>query len=113
MDSAKHKQYTGVTNERILANIEAASKINGNIIIRVPVITGVNDSEENMLALARFLLAKTSITRVELLPYHKLGLEKTVALGMPAVVFETPSETKMNELNSLLALEGIMTVSFK
>ena len=113
MDSTRHKQYTGVTNERILANIEAASKINDNIIIRVPVITGVNDSAENMLALARFLREKTSINRVELLPYHKLGLEKMTALGMPAVVFETPSETKMGELNLLLAREGIMTVSFK
>ena len=77
------------------------------------VITGVNDSAENMLALARFLREKTSINRVELLPYHKLGLEKMTALGMPAVVFETPSETKMGELNLLLAREGIMTVSFK
>ena len=47
------------------------------------------------------------------MPYHKLGLEKMTALGMPAVVFETPSETKMGELNLLLAREGIMTVSFK
>ena len=84
-----------------------------DIIIRVPVITRVNDSEENMLALAKFLREKTSITRVELLPYHKLGLEKMTALGMPAVVFETPSEAKMNELNTLLTREGIMTVSFK
>ena len=113
MDSAKHKQYTGVTNERILANIEAASKINDNIIVRVPVITGVNDSDENMSALAKFLLAKTSITRVELLPYHKLGLEKMTALGMPAVVFETPSEAKMEELNALLVREGITIVRFK
>ena len=113
MDSARHKQYTGVTNERILANIEAASKINDNIIVRVPVITGVNDSDENMSALAKFLLAKTSITRVELLPYHKLGLEKMTALGMPAVVFETPSEAKMEELNALLVREGITIVSFK
>ena len=113
MDSARHKQYTGVTNERILANIEAASKINDNIIVRVPVITGVNDSDENMSALAKFLLAKTSITRVELLPYHKLGLEKMTALGMPAVVFETPSEAKMEELNALLVREGMTIVSFK
>ena len=113
MDSARHKQYTGVTNERILANIEAASKINDNIFVRVPVITGVNDSDENMSALAKFLLAKTSITRVELLPYHKLGLEKMTALGMPAVVFETPSEAKMEELNSLLVREGMTIVSFK
>ena len=113
MDSARHKQYTGVTNERILANIEAASKINDNIIVRVPVITGVNDSDENMSALAKFLLAKTSITRVELLPYHKLGLEKMTALGMPAVVFETPSEAKMEELNALLVREGITIVCFK
>ena len=113
MDTARHKQYTGVTNERILANIEATSKINDNIIVRVPVITGVNDSDENMSALAKFLLAKTSITRVELLPYHKLGLEKMTALGMPAVVFETPSEAKMEELNALLVREGMTIVSFK
>ena len=113
MDSARHKQYTGVDNSRILTNIEAASKINNNIIVRVPVITGVNDSTENMLALSKFLLEKTTITRVELLPYHELGLEKMTALGLPAVVFETPSEAKMEELKQLLREQGIEIISFR
>ena len=44
MDSAKHKKYTGVDNVGILENIAAASKINSNIIVRVPVIAGVEYS---------------------------------------------------------------------
>lgn len=113
MDSTKHKKYTGVDNAQILASIAAASKINSNIIVRVPVIAGINDDDENMLAMCSFLKEKTSIRKVELLPYHKLGFEKMVALEIPATEFATPDEEKMKRLQKLIVQQGLDIVSFK
>lgn len=113
MDSAKHKNYTGTDNARVLENIAAASKINSNIIVRVPVIAGVNDDDENMLAMSSFLKEKTTIRKVELLPYHKLGFEKMLALGIPAIEFRAPDEGKMKRLQELLVGQGLEVVSFK
>ena len=113
MDCAKHKKYTGQENALILENIAASSKVNRNIIVRVPVIAGVNDDEENMRAMCNFLKGKTSISKVELLPYHKLGFEKMLALGIEAREFSTPSEDKMKHLQELIIGEGLEVVSFK
>ncbi len=113
MDSAKHKHYTGQGNEMILENISKASAINPNITVRVPVIQGVNDDDENMHALCRFLTEKTRIRRVELLTYHKLGLEKMTALGMLAHVFAPPTEARLAALKEILATYGIEHVSYK
>ena len=113
MDSAKHKKYTGQGNSLILENIAASSKVNRNIIVRVPVIAGVNDDDENMLAMCSFLKEKTAIRKAELLPYHKLGFEKMAALGIAARDFATPSEDKMNHLQELIVGEGLEVVSFK
>lgn len=113
MDSDKHKKYTGQDNALILANIAAASQINSNIIVRVPVISGINDGDGNMLAMCSFLKEKTAIRKVELLPYHKLGFEKMAALGIAAREFATPSEEKMKHLQELLVGEGLEVVSFK
>ena len=48
MDSAKHKEYTGVKNEVILENLEALADSGANINIRIPLIKGVNDDEKNI-----------------------------------------------------------------
>lgn len=113
MDSAKHKKYTGQDNALILENIAAASKINSNIIVRVPVIAGVNDDDENILSMCSFLKEKTAIRKAELLPYHKLGFEKMLALGIDAREFTTPSEDKMKHLQELLTGQDLEVVSFK
>ncbi len=113
MDSEKHKHYTGQGNEMILENISKASAINPRITVRVPVIEGVNDDDGNMHALCRFLTEKTSIRRVELLTYHKLGLEKMTALGMLAHVFAPPSDARLESLKEILAGYGIENVSYK
>ncbi|NCC02413.1 MAG: radical SAM protein, partial [Clostridia bacterium] len=113
MDSAKHKKYTGQDNSLILENIAAASKINSNIIVRVPVIAGINDDDANMLAMCSFLQEKTAIRKVELLPYHKLGFKKMAALGIPATEFTTPDEDRMQKLQELIFGQGLEIVSFK
>jgi len=82
MDPEKHKMFTGVDNQLILQNAEMIASYHGvAMVIRVPVVPGYNDSEENMRATAQFI-KKIGAKRVELLPYHRLGAGKYESLGV-------------------------------
>jgi len=72
----KHLEYCGQNNTIILDNIRKITDENSSskIIIRVPVIPTVNDSTEELYAIADFCKSLKSITDVELLPYHRLGI---------------------------------------
>lgn len=80
MDSDIHKKYTGVGNEQILYNIKNISKINKDVIIRVPVIPTVNDSIENLNKTIQFA-HEAQINEINLLPYHEFGVSKYCKLG--------------------------------
>ncbi|MFH1625814.1 MAG: glycyl-radical enzyme activating protein, partial [Pseudomonadota bacterium] len=66
------------------------AEIGKEIIVRVPLLPGVNDSKEDVNALGN-LMSQLSLKRVDLLPYHKLGVKKYERLGM---------EYKLEELRS-------------
>ncbi len=66
-----HKKYTGVDNALILHNLEFLKKSGKPFMIRIPLIPGVNDSEENFIQTARLLESSKNLTEVQLLPYHK------------------------------------------
>lgn len=85
MDSAVHKQYTGQGNERILENLERLSSVHPEIILRIPVIPGVNDDPINIEATADFILNRMGgrIRTLQLLSYMRLGEEKYQSLGIP------------------------------
>jgi len=80
MDPARHRELTGVDNSLILENarVVAASR---PMIIRVPLIPGHNDSEENLNALTKFM-TELGLKRIDLLPYHSLGKQKYTRLGL-------------------------------
>ena len=77
MDSGLHQQWTEKGNEGILANICRAAEEFPNVPMhfRVPLIPGVNDSEDNLLRTAEFCASIPPCDTLEFLPYHKLGLE--------------------------------------
>jgi len=84
MDPDKHSAYAGVSNEKILTNLIRLLEKDVSIIIRVPIVTGVNDDKENIVDTMRFLKKhdrRHVIERVELVRYHKLGVNKYRALG--------------------------------
>jgi len=81
VDPEKHVELTGVDNRLILNNLKRTVDIGKKIIIRVPLLLGVNDSEKNINALGNFM-SELSINKVDLLPYHKLGVKKYERLGM-------------------------------
>ena len=112
MDEERHIRYTGVSNHPILENIRAYAGLSARIIIRVPVIKGVNADEENIRETARFVRRHLPAARMELLPYHTLGKSKYQALSLtpPPDCFLTPDEEEMKRLRQLVLSEGVLMV---
>lgn len=75
MDEDSHKKFTGVSNKVILENLKRLSSSNTNIIVRIPVVPGVNDNIENINKTAEFV-SSLDLKEVHLLPFHKGGVEK-------------------------------------
>jgi pyruvate formate lyase activating enzyme len=105
MDDAMHRKYTGVSNRLILDNLKRLSSVGKEIWVRVPLVPGVNDDEENMRRTADFLRPLPNIKRVSVLPYHKGGCEKYTNLGKGAGfrTFEPPSEERVGAVLGLLS----------
>ncbi len=74
-DSRRHREGTGEGNELILANFRAAAKTGVEILPRIPVIPGFNDSLDDARGFAQ-LLFELGAKRVQLLPFHQLGANK-------------------------------------
>jgi pyruvate formate lyase activating enzyme len=82
IDYETHRRFTGVSNEIILKNLRQLSHSHGHVIIRFPLIPGVNDDDENVLRLGEFVSSLGSVKEIDVLPYHKLGVEKYERIGM-------------------------------
>ena len=83
MDSARHRQYTGVPNQRILANLRQLSALGHPIYLRVPIIPGINDDDGNLGAIGRLAASLSSVQRIDLLAYHSTAETKYSGLGRP------------------------------
>ena len=82
MDSEKHKQHTGVSNEIILKNLVLLAQTGAQIIIRIPLIKNVNDDDENIQKTAEFILELPGeLRKVNLLPFHNSAAKKHEKLG--------------------------------
>lgn len=90
MDSQRHRQYTGVDNVIIQDNLKRMLAKGMNVVIRVPVIPGINDREGDLEAIADFVFKLDSSLHVDLLPYHRYGLGKYRILDM---------EYQLNDIN--------------
>jgi pyruvate formate lyase activating enzyme len=96
MDEIKHKQYTGVSNQMILTNLQKLSKAKAHIIVRIPLIPGVNDDIRNIELSAAFLADLPYLDQVEFMPYHEIGLDKYQALGMKYLLNDTRPATSQH-----------------
>ena len=82
MNPAKHKEFTGKSNELMLENAKKiACSGQVRLSIRIPVIPTFNDSEDEIRAIARFAKELHHIEKIHLLPYHRLGQDKYDGLG--------------------------------
>lgn len=80
MDNEKHKMFTKVSNEKILSNIEFIAKKRKNLLVRIPILPGINDDALNIKRSGEFL-AGIGVSNVQLLPYHNYGKSKYDSLG--------------------------------
>ena len=96
MDSGIHKKFTGVGNELILENIKKLVDIDKPLIIRMPVIPGVNDNVEYIDNTSDFILnvLNNKIELVQMLRYRPLGEEKSIALGLPDLMMDLKIENR-------------------
>ena len=92
-----HIEGTGVSNKHILENLKKLSaNFSGDIIIRIPIMTGFNDDIDEIQKIAEFL-KDIKTKEVELLPYHKMGEHKYGALDMSVKNYGVPTKEKMEE----------------
>ena len=108
MDDKMHQAYTGVSNRVILENLWILSRSHPHVIVRFPIIPGVNDSDEHLSQLSAFLSGLEGVREVHLLPYHKAGTEKYARLGKPydLPAIEPPTEETMNRIAEKLSAFG-------
>lgn len=110
MDAENHKKFTGVSNKKILSNVVELAKTNCEIIFRIPLIKGVNTSEENIVQTALFINSLKGNRRViNILPYHNIAQNKLLKLGNSTnfITFKTPTTIEIKEVVSMFNKYGI------
>jgi pyruvate formate lyase activating enzyme len=97
MDDARHKELTGVSNVPIIDNLKRLAVGRTEAWVRIPLVLGVNDDDDNIRRTIDFLSSLKTIRRVGILPYHSGGLEKARRIGRENNFrkFETPSEERI------------------
>lgn len=108
MDSATHKELTGLGNETILENARKAAQLKKDMIVRLPVIGGYNSDDENIKKTAAFA-KEIGVKEMHLLPYHRFGESKYKKMHM---VYDcddayTPDDQEMQRLKGLAEGYGL------
>lgn len=109
IDDDGHWAATGQHNHRIIENLRRLGDSGTPIEIRMPVIPTINDDGADIEATARVLAQINGITRIELLPYHRLGASKYGRLGLPYQLegIEPPTAEQMETLAELMRRHGL------
>jgi pyruvate formate lyase activating enzyme len=81
MDPQKHKQYTGVSNRKILHNLERLTRETVEITIRIPLIPGINDDDENITQTGTYISRLPGVENVDILPYHEAARYKYLKIN--------------------------------
>lgn len=107
IDREKHKKLTGLTNEHILAFARHLSDKQVPVWVRHVLVPGTTDATEDLEKLGKFIGTLQNVKKIEILPYHKLGVYKWEALGLeyPLKDVEPPSEDSVERAYQLLTAE--------
>ncbi len=104
MDRERHLAFTGVTNDLIIENLAWLTRSGYRVILRYPPVPGVNDDEENLRAMGAFLKKIGGIERVDVLPYHVIGVGKYARLERDYTLSEVipPSAVETDRITGVL-----------
>ncbi len=108
MDDIVHTKTVGTSNRVILDNLRKLTRIHNNIIIRIPLVPGINDDHNNLQHMARFI-SSINIKEVNILPYHRTGTDKYGRLGREYKLgkIREPSEELTNEVKGVFNGYGL------
>ena len=114
MDSARHKELTGVGNEQIQDNLAWLVSQGANILIRLPLIPGMNDADADMRAVCARMKA-LGLTHAELMPYHNYGMGKYEQLGLEysLTALQKHSQARLKEIHDIFEADGIECIYIK
>lgn len=90
VDETLHRAHTGVSNQTILSNFELLYGLGSRIVLRCPLVAGVNDTDGNLRGIAEIARRHSDLLGVEVMAYHRMGNEKGVRVGM-AIPFDQES----------------------
>lgn len=110
-DEKIHREVTGVEQNVILGNLQQLSKIHSHITLRVPLITGWNDGEEDIENVVR-IANENGIREIHLLPYHSLGRQKYNRLGRKYCLekINSPEDNAMNHFKDYIRKQGLKCI---
>ena len=105
----KHKAFTGRDNALILENAKKIAEKAKQLIIRVPVVPTFNDTEEEILGIAKFAASLPGVEEIHLLPYHRLGQDKYAGTGREYTLKDIvpPTEEHMQKLLAAAQSTGL------
>ena len=93
-DSAEHKKLTGIGNENILSCAHHLDELNIPVWIRHGLVPGITDNNEQLQNVRKIIDSLSNVKKVEVLPYHSLGVHKYEALGIDYKLKDTPMPDK-------------------
>jgi len=108
INAKRHRQYTDAGNNMILENLRCVTGMAKSVIVRIPVVPGVNDDQGNIGVTMNFL-ETAGVLNVDLLPYHETGQEKYRRLESESPMkFTVPTENQMQGLCDKFAARGFV-----
>lgn len=109
LDPLEHRRLTGQSNQLVLDNARRLAAAGSAMVMRLPLIAGVNDRCEQLEAAADFILSLPGVRRLDLLPYHRLGEPKYRRLGKAYPLADEPSlsSEQVARAAEILAAKGL------
>lgn len=105
LDDSRHRDFTGASNVLILENLRRLAKHRKNVTVRIPIVPGFNDDIDEARRLGRFVEDLPGVDEVDILPYHKSGVEKYRRLGRPYALSDAiePSRERLEAIAAEIA----------
>jgi pyruvate formate lyase activating enzyme len=106
-DEEKHRRYTGSSNQNIKKNLSSLAGTRSEILVRMPLIPGVNDGPEDLQKTLDYLRG-IGVKRFTILPYHQYGSGKYASIGMPYTLsaLNPPENAVVETLRNQIAEAG-------
>lgn len=104
IDPVKHKELTGMSNEHILDLAQYLSDKDVPVWIRHVLVPTISDNDEDLTKLSEFIKTLKNVKKIEILPYHKLGIYKWESLGLEYKLkdVEPPTEERVKNAERIL-----------